>query len=114
MPREQRARDDAPSIADIISKREAALDDAALSNSFPPPMPSLSLQERIIHNFCSDLLPGKVEEAGCCVCGQLKLKADMMQINRAGVDLGLLVHPGMTRKERFSLEDPVAKYAALY
>ncbi|KAH6891703.1 hypothetical protein BKA70DRAFT_1119629, partial [Coprinopsis sp. MPI-PUGE-AT-0042] len=92
---------------DVIRKREADLDDTVSLESFPPPTPSLLLQERIIRNFCADLTPEKVEEAGCCVCGQLKLKTDLVQPEHAGINLGLLVNPGMTRKERFTLEDPI-------
>ncbi|KAH6911647.1 hypothetical protein BKA70DRAFT_1099582, partial [Coprinopsis sp. MPI-PUGE-AT-0042] len=99
--------EEAPSIVDVIRKREAELDAAALSETFPPPPPSRLLQERIIRNFCADLSPGKVEEAGCCVCGQLKLKTDLIQPEHAGINLGLLVNPGMTRKEHFSLDDPI-------
>ncbi|KAH6867501.1 hypothetical protein BKA70DRAFT_1063735, partial [Coprinopsis sp. MPI-PUGE-AT-0042] len=77
------------------------------SKLFPPPVPSLLLQEKIIRNFCADLSPERVEEAGCCVCGQLKLKTDLIEAHQANLDLSILVSPGMTRRERISLEDPI-------
>ena len=38
---------------------------------FPPSPPSKRLMHKIISGFCNDTHPGKFEEAGCAVCGQL-------------------------------------------
>jgi hypothetical protein len=105
--RRHRTRVEGPTFEDVLQRREADFDKSALPDSFPPPAPSLLLQENILCNFCVDLSPAKIEEAGCSVCGQLRLKIDLQQAEHAGVNLALLVNPGMTRKERFSLDNPI-------
>ncbi|KAH7905809.1 hypothetical protein BJ138DRAFT_1017205, partial [Hygrophoropsis aurantiaca] len=45
--------------------------DSTQRSSFPPKPPSQDLCKKIIHNFCEDSLPDRLEEGGCAVCGRL-------------------------------------------
>ncbi|KZV61106.1 hypothetical protein PENSPDRAFT_593229, partial [Peniophora sp. CONT] len=50
---------------------------ASNATVFPPRPPSDELKRRIIRDFCEDLSPENMIEAGCAVCGCLSRKADM-------------------------------------
>ncbi len=72
---------------------------------FPPSPPSTKLIHDIITGFCKDTSPARFEESGCTVCGQLTLLTDLKKIDGEKIDLNLLKCQGVTRLERFSLED---------
>lgn len=74
---------------------------------FPPQPPSKALQEQIVRDYCSDCEPANLEEAGCCICGQLKLKKRMMLFADAQVDVDVLQIPEVTRDIRKGNVDPI-------
>ncbi|KAF9038749.1 hypothetical protein BJ165DRAFT_1352579, partial [Panaeolus papilionaceus] len=74
---------------------------------FPPSPLSLLEQERIINDFCNELLPVNIEEAGCRVCGQITLIKNMIDISDRDLDMSCLISPYFTRKERLSESDPI-------
>lgn len=75
-----------------------------------PPRPSTDmLKEEIIAGFCADSAPSEFMEAGCKVCGQLTHLKDLMNTANCEFDETILENPTVTRKERSSIEQPVAQ-----
>ncbi|THU85780.1 hypothetical protein K435DRAFT_589573, partial [Dendrothele bispora CBS 962.96] len=74
---------------------------------FPPQPPQNNLVHKIITEWASDSNPSHIEEAGCAVCGQLKLQTDMNELRTMKNYLHVLTQPGVTRKERKSNSDIV-------
>ncbi|KAJ7261555.1 hypothetical protein C8J57DRAFT_1071826, partial [Mycena rebaudengoi] len=72
----------------------------------PPPLDNLT-EERILRNTCGSLNPENFVEAGCAVCGQLTVQTDLTLIEDLVLDWSLLEEPGVTRTERFYLDDPI-------
>ncbi|KAJ7236933.1 hypothetical protein C8J57DRAFT_1087905, partial [Mycena rebaudengoi] len=78
------------------------------SNSFPPPPLTQTIEERIVRQACADIVPDKFVEAGCCVCAQITLQTDLQKFSGlVDVDLEILHEEGVTRAERFNLDEPV-------
>ncbi|KAJ7147193.1 hypothetical protein C8R43DRAFT_1088687 [Mycena crocata] len=79
-----------------------------LKNSvFPPQPPSEDTVHRILTNSSSAFLPEQFEEAGCTVCGRLTRLKELTDLDGFNCDLDHLWLPGVTRKERFSTDDPI-------
>ncbi|KAJ7239713.1 hypothetical protein C8J57DRAFT_1438989 [Mycena rebaudengoi] len=71
------------------------------SASFPPPPLNHTLEERIVRQSCADI-------AGCAACGQLTLLTDLQDRSTlTDLNLDILAVDGVTRAERFSLDDPI-------
>ncbi|KAJ7254481.1 hypothetical protein C8J57DRAFT_1236723 [Mycena rebaudengoi] len=64
--------------------------------AFPPPPLTPSTEERIIRQACANIVPDKFIEAGCCTFSDF-----------ADVDMQLLHADGVTRAERFHVNDPI-------
>ncbi|KAJ7221803.1 hypothetical protein C8J57DRAFT_1440318 [Mycena rebaudengoi] len=66
------------------------------------------VEERIVRQACTDVVPDKFVEAGCCVCGQLTLLTDLQKISDlADVDLNILHEDGVTRAEHSAVDEPI-------
>ena len=74
---------------------------------FPPSSPSKHLMHKIISGFCNDTQPGKFEEAGCAVCGQLVVLTKLIKLTDVKCSLDPLVCTGVTRLPRNSADDPI-------
>jgi Helitron helicase-like domain at N-terminus/PIF1-like helicase len=74
---------------------------------FPPSPPSRRLMHKIISGFCNDTHPCKFEEAGCAVCGQLVVMTKLIKLSDVKCSLDPLVHVGVTRLPRKSVDDPI-------
>ncbi|EAU86574.2 hypothetical protein CC1G_07770 [Coprinopsis cinerea okayama7 len=92
-----------PSYQVVLDKRYT---EAHSQIPFPPKPISFKEKIKIIHDFCMDLHPSKIEEAGCCVCGQLTLKSELTPLHQ-DLDLSLLVNPGVCRKARSTADEPI-------
>ena len=76
---------------------------------FPPQPLSCDIKNKVIEGFCKELLPEKITESGCAVCGVLTVQKSLLPLE--GLDsefLGPLCHPGMgiTKCERLKISDP--------
>ncbi|KAJ7115116.1 hypothetical protein C8R43DRAFT_902845, partial [Mycena crocata] len=73
-----------------------------------PPLP-LSTKEThgIITRYCSSINPRNFMEKGCAVCGYLVPIKHLTRLTEFKGDLTLLARQGVTRKERYHLDDPV-------
>ncbi|KAJ7258650.1 hypothetical protein C8J57DRAFT_1234243 [Mycena rebaudengoi] len=66
------------------------------------------MEERIVRQTCADFVPDKFVEAGCGVCGQRTLLTDLQTIASLGeINMNVLHAEGVTRAERFHVDDPV-------
>ena len=74
---------------------------------FPPSPPSKRLMHKIINGFCNDTHPGKFEEAGCAVCGQLVVRTELIKLTDVKCSLDPLVRVGVSRLPRNSIDDPI-------
>ncbi|KAJ7120522.1 hypothetical protein C8R43DRAFT_900739 [Mycena crocata] len=75
---------------------------------FPPHPPSKADQHRIISGMCNDFDPANFEECGCSVCGELVPKIELTRkVDLPDLNYEVLCENGVTRKERFSENDPV-------
>ncbi|KAJ7629524.1 hypothetical protein DFH06DRAFT_1006075, partial [Mycena polygramma] len=74
---------------------------------FPPKPLKSSDAHRIISNHCKTVSPRNFVEAGCAVCGCLVQLKNLTLLDEFDGSLALLVRSGVTRKERFSLSDPI-------
>ncbi|KAJ7171045.1 hypothetical protein C8R46DRAFT_846864, partial [Mycena filopes] len=74
---------------------------------FPPKPLSEREKKSIISRYCKTLSPGNFVEHGCAVCGCLVPRKQLTGIDSCHVDLDLLIAKGVTRKERFTSEDPI-------
>ena len=77
------------------------------SNKFPPSPSSKRLMHKIISGFCNDTHPGKFEEAGCAVCGQLVIMTKLIKLTDVKCSLDPLVRFGVTQLPRKSMDDPI-------
>ncbi|KAJ7643129.1 hypothetical protein DFH06DRAFT_925536, partial [Mycena polygramma] len=75
--------------------------------SFPPRVLPVKAAHRIISNHCQKVSPKVFKEAGCAVCGYLTPVTNLTRLDRYEGSLALLIGPGVTRKERFRVEDPI-------
>ncbi|THU79271.1 hypothetical protein K435DRAFT_698214, partial [Dendrothele bispora CBS 962.96] len=69
---------------------------------FPPLPPQDELTNKIITEWDEDFGFRNIEEVGCAVCGQLKLRREMAPLKSMANYLHVLTQPGVTRKERKS------------
>jgi hypothetical protein len=76
--------------------------------SFPPSVPSMKLQHTIISGACKDMHFSQFTESGCAVCGRLTIISKLKKISDINIDLDILISPGVTQRERFYLDDPIA------
>ncbi|KAF7776711.1 hypothetical protein Agabi119p4_5104 [Agaricus bisporus var. burnettii] len=68
---------------------------------FPPDPPTERLMSNLIQAFCSEFDPEKIEEVGCAVCGQLRLKSSMRPLSNIDLDLSPIQQP-LTAKQPWS------------
>ena len=74
---------------------------------FPPSPPSKCLMHKIISGFCNDTHPRNFEEAGCAVCGQLKVMTKLIKLTDIKCSLDPLAHVGVTCLSWNSVDDPI-------
>ena len=76
---------------------------------FPPKPPSESLKRQIIRDFCEEVTPENMIEAGCAVCGCLSRKNDMEDLTEDLFDHDILEDPTSrkTRRERHSSSEHI-------
>ncbi|KAJ7109038.1 hypothetical protein C8R43DRAFT_905040 [Mycena crocata] len=74
---------------------------------FPPKPLSPKDAHRMITKHCRTLSPKEFVEAGCAVCGCLVPRKKLTTLTKFEGSLGLLIRPGVTRKERFRSADPI-------
>jgi hypothetical protein len=75
--------------------------------SFPPEPAGFSLIHKIVTNACNDLKDANISEKGCAVCGCLTLISNLTLLEKADVDLNMLMRSGVTRKERTNADQPI-------
>ncbi|KAH7905174.1 hypothetical protein BJ138DRAFT_969569, partial [Hygrophoropsis aurantiaca] len=75
--------------------------------NFPPKPLSIDVIENITRNYCKDLQPSHIQEAGCAVCGELQLIKDLTSPTDIDCDLSILCVEGVTRAERLVSDDPI-------
>ncbi|KAJ7697468.1 hypothetical protein B0H17DRAFT_928468 [Mycena rosella] len=79
-----------------------------LRNTFFPPLPKTREQvRRILTKHCRSMRPKAFVEAGCAVCGHLVPLRFLTLLSSYEGSLALLIRAGVTRKERFSLSEPI-------
>jgi hypothetical protein len=91
------------------SHREQFLDtvDPSESTEFPPAPVNDKLSHKIISDFCENLTPDALEEAGCAVCGQLVPVTKLTRLKAVKNLLHMLHASGVTRLERSSSTQPI-------
>ncbi|KAF8800470.1 hypothetical protein BYT27DRAFT_7117458, partial [Phlegmacium glaucopus] len=80
------------------------------SPHFPPDPASNDLEHLILTNACKRMQPDQFMEAGCAVCGELKLIHTMSCLKSMKNYLHILETQGVTRVERKSAATPVKEY----
>jgi len=65
-------------------------------SKFPPSPPDAKLLQKVAHDFCKAISPGKFEEGGCAVCGRLTPFTQLINISKIDYDFDILT----TRKCR--------------
>ena len=74
---------------------------------FPPKPVDINLSHKIVSDFCENLKPDALEEAGCMVCGQLVPVAQLTRLKAVKNLLHVLHASGVTRLERSSSMQPI-------
>ena len=74
---------------------------------FPPKPVDINLSHKIVSDFCENLKPDILEEAGCMVCGQLVPVAQLTRLKAVKNLLHVLHASGVTRLERSSSTQPI-------
>lgn len=69
--------------------------DAPAQNPFSPAPPDVSLNRKIINDFCNATKPSTFQEAGCAVCGELTLQTELCDLNLFNIDLTVLNTSGL-------------------
>ena len=77
---------------------------------FPPDPACDSLERLILTNACKKMQPDHFKEAGCAVCGELKLTHTMSRLKSMKNYLHILEAQGVTRVERKSATTSVKEY----
>jgi Helitron helicase-like domain at N-terminus/PIF1-like helicase len=77
------------------------------NSTFPPQPAGFRLIHTIITNACDDVKDANISEKGCAICGCLTLISELTLLEKAEVDLNMLIRMGVTRKERTSMDQPV-------
>jgi ribosomal protein S26 len=91
------------------SHRERFLNsvDPSESAEFPPAPVDDKLCHKIIGDFCENLTPDALEEAGCAVCGQLVPVTKLIRLKAVRNLLHMLHASGVTRLEHSSSTQPI-------
>ncbi|KAJ6531490.1 hypothetical protein DFH09DRAFT_851609, partial [Mycena vulgaris] len=74
---------------------------------FPPRPMSFRQTNRLLTRYCRGMRPNRFLEAGCTVCGSLNPITELSPLNDFRAYMGVLEVHGVTRKERFSTNDPI-------
>jgi hypothetical protein len=82
---------------------------AAEEVKFPPVPADQTLRHAVISDMCGDFASNAFEESGCAVCGRLCRLNELTSLKELDIDWNLLAAKGVTRKERFTLADPVSE-----
>ncbi|KAH7906546.1 hypothetical protein BJ138DRAFT_1016019 [Hygrophoropsis aurantiaca] len=90
-----------------LNTNRKILADGLHKPNFPPKPPSIDVIENITRNYCKDLQPSHIQEAGCAVCGELQLIKDLTSLTDIDCDLSILCVEGVTRAERLVSDDPI-------
>ncbi|KAF6741294.1 hypothetical protein DFP72DRAFT_804127, partial [Ephemerocybe angulata] len=77
-----------------------------LTDTYPPRPTTMHDIAVVMKDYCNDISPLAVEESGCCVCGQLSRRTDLVSFDEVNYDLQILEELGCTRLERTSDKDP--------
>jgi len=83
---------------------------STMPTPFPPSLPDNKLMCDIARDFCFDSSPGKLEEAGCAVCGQLTPSSNLTRLKSVKQCLHILQVQGVTRIERKHSSKPIQEY----
>ncbi|KAJ7171850.1 hypothetical protein C8R43DRAFT_874614, partial [Mycena crocata] len=78
-----------------------------VNSAFPPKPASEETIHRILTRSAEAFLPERFVEAGCAVCGRLTPLIDLTPLEEFAGDLSYLHRDNVTRKERFSINDPI-------
>ena len=78
-----------------------------LDVEFPPEPVDNNLSHKIVSDFCENLKPDALEEAGCMACGQLVPVAQLTRLKAVKNLLHMLHASGVTRLERSSSTQPI-------
>ena len=77
----------------------------------PPPEPaSMQLEHDIIRDACRHMDPSNLEEIGCAVCGELKLRKDTSCLKSMKIFLKVLETSGVTHQERSASTSPIKEF----
>ncbi|KAF6744185.1 hypothetical protein DFP72DRAFT_826233, partial [Ephemerocybe angulata] len=87
----------------FLWESEVTLDTA----SYPPKPTTMHDIAVAMRGYCEELTPDRIEEEGCCVCGQLTRRSHMLQFDETAYDLSVLEQLNCTRLERFSPNEPI-------
>ncbi|KAF8811288.1 hypothetical protein BYT27DRAFT_7090286, partial [Phlegmacium glaucopus] len=80
------------------------------TTSFPPTPVNNELSQKIISNYCVDLSPSAMEEAGCAVCGQLIPVTQLTRLKGVKNMLHVLHAAAITRIERSDKTQPIREF----
>jgi hypothetical protein len=61
----------------------------------------------VIRRYCDTMSPANFVEDGCAICGCLRPLKELTPLAEYAGDLTILEKEGVTRKERFTIEDPI-------
>ena len=105
---ELRKEKKAESLANELRKENEleSLDGAV----FPPEPASVQLEHDIIRDACRRMDPSNIEEVGCAVCGELKLRKDTSRLKSVKNILKVLETSGVTRQERSTSTSPIKEF----
>ncbi|KAJ3833425.1 hypothetical protein F5878DRAFT_546600, partial [Lentinula raphanica] len=78
-----------------------------MSQSYPPPPLTQTQVDNVINLWNKAFDPSEFEEGGCGVCGQLTPLKQLSSIKHMSNYLSVLEQPGVTRKTRGSVSDPI-------
>jgi len=79
--------------------------------SFPPKPVDKDLTYNILTSACKNMSKDNFEEAGCAVCGELKLRKNLSRLKSVKNLLHILMSPGVTRTERKTADKPLKEYS---
>ena len=90
-----------------ILSESGFLDSVDHPTEFPPKPVDNNLSHKIVSDFCKNLTPDALEEAGCAVCGQLVPVTQLTRLKAVKNLLHMLHASGVTRLERSSSTQPI-------
>ena len=77
---------------------------------FPPEPAGMQLEHDIIRDVCKCMHPLSIEEIGCAVCGELKLRKNTSRLKSVKKLLKVLETSGVTRQERSTSTSPIKEF----